>query len=105
MVQRATECQVIILDGVQDCCCTHLTIVGTCDNHGQFVTHVGAPGGTTLNSASIVCQGPAVPVPILGSAALAAYSNTFQGVAFTQDVDPDGKVRCQLRRHCSVTTV
>lgn len=51
----------------------------------------GAPGGTTLVSASIVCQGPGVPVPLLGSTSLAAYSSTFQGVAFTQDTDPDGE--------------
>ena len=51
----------------------------------------GAPGGTTLVSASIVCQGPGVPVPLLGSTSLAAYSSSFQGVTFTQDMDHDGK--------------
>ncbi len=51
----------------------------------------GAPGGTTLVSASIVCQGPGVPVPLLGSTSLAAYSSSFQGVTFTQDMDPDGE--------------
>ncbi|KAA6419052.1 MAG: hypothetical protein FRX49_03865 [Trebouxia sp. A1-2] len=49
----------------------------------------GAPGGTTLASASIVCQGPGVPVPLLGSTSLAAYSSKFQGITFTQDTDPD----------------
>ena len=51
----------------------------------------GAPGGTSLASASIVCQGPGAPVPLLGSTSLAAYSSSFQGVTFTQDMDPDGE--------------
>ncbi|KAL0028920.1 hypothetical protein WJX77_005850 [Trebouxia sp. C0004] len=49
----------------------------------------GAPGGTSLASASVVCQGPGVPVPLLGSASLAAYSSNFQGITFTQDMNPD----------------
>lgn len=62
----------------------------------QMCVFAGAPGGTSLASASIVCQGPGVPVPLTGSAALAAYSNTFQGIAFTQDSDPDGKTQSTL---------
>ncbi len=30
-------------------------------------------------------------MPLLGSASLAAYSSSFQGVTFTQDMDPDGE--------------
>lgn len=50
----------------------------------------GSAGGLSLASASIVCTGPGVPVPMTGSTALAAYANTFQGVSFAQDTDPDG---------------
>lgn len=63
----------------------------------------GAPGGTTLASASIVCQGPGVPVPLLGSTSLAAYSSKFQGITFTQDTDPDGE--CADDMFCRPYTV
>lgn len=52
--------------------------------------NAGSAGGLSLASASIVCTGPDVPVPMTGSTALAAYANTFQGVSLTQDTDPDG---------------
>lgn len=53
--------------------------------------NAGSPGGLSLASASIVCKGPNTLVPITGSAALASYASTFQGVAFQQDNDPDGE--------------
>lgn len=55
------------------------------------MVHAGSAGGLSLASASIVCTGPGVPVPMTGSTALAAYTSTFQGVSFTQDTDPDGE--------------
>ena len=61
------------------------------NQHGGLVD-TGSAGGLSLASASIVCTGPNVPVPMTGSTALAAYANTFQGVSFSQDTDPDGEV-------------
>ena len=60
-------------------------------HHDGGLVDAGSAGGLSLASASIVCTGPDVPVPMTGSTALAAYATTFQGVSFAQDTDPDGE--------------
>ena len=74
--------------------CVHLVVMmvsySKCSNASQWHASIGAAGGTSLNSASVACKGPGVPVPLTGSNALAAYSGNFVGVNFTPDTDPDG---------------
>lgn len=55
-----------------------------------IVDNSGSAGGTSLESASVSCQGPNTPLPITGSNALAVYAGNFKGVSFTTDRDPNG---------------